>query len=207
MRNSRQPNTCIGVCIYAHNYAYTTYVRMPHWYVWGNVHVHVLFLLVLKGQCCFQWLDSLPQSKKEFSLFWICVYINYLYFQVMPYSTRCSTPLSNFESNQNYKETMDPSGRWSSTLIANTLLPLVLIACQIGTFRDYFMWYSLPWEKFSQKNWVEVCGLLLKTFIYLRPKSEIFTIYSNLFMASPNIWYPIYDLVRSSIPCSRPVFL
>ncbi|KAL9972872.1 hypothetical protein ACROYT_G019255 [Oculina patagonica] len=30
-------------------------------------------------------------------------------FKVMPYSTRCSTPLSNFESNQNYKETMDPS--------------------------------------------------------------------------------------------------
>ncbi|KAJ7379527.1 Isoleucine--tRNA ligase, cytoplasmic [Desmophyllum pertusum] len=30
-------------------------------------------------------------------------------FKVMPYSTRCSTPLSNFEANQNYKETMDPS--------------------------------------------------------------------------------------------------
>ncbi|CAH3114650.1 unnamed protein product [Pocillopora meandrina] len=30
-------------------------------------------------------------------------------FKVMPYSTRCNTPLSNFEANQNYKETMDPS--------------------------------------------------------------------------------------------------
>ena len=73
----------------------------------------------------------------------------------MPYSTRCSTPLSNFESNQNYKETMDPSGKWPSALTADTLLAIVLVACQIGiTFylhlgmsgivRDYFMWNSLP---------------------------------------------------------------
>merc|ERR1712013_134792 len=30
-------------------------------------------------------------------------------FKVMPYSTKCNTPLSNFEANQNYKETIDPS--------------------------------------------------------------------------------------------------
>jgi len=30
-------------------------------------------------------------------------------FKVMPYSTKCNTPLSNFEANQNYKETVDPS--------------------------------------------------------------------------------------------------
>jgi len=30
-------------------------------------------------------------------------------FKVMPYSTKCTTPLSNFEANQNYKETVDPS--------------------------------------------------------------------------------------------------
>lgn len=29
--------------------------------------------------------------------------------KVMPYSTRCSTPLSNFESGQNYKEVQDPA--------------------------------------------------------------------------------------------------
>ena len=29
--------------------------------------------------------------------------------QVMPYSTGLSTPLANFEANQNYKDTMDPS--------------------------------------------------------------------------------------------------
>lgn len=27
----------------------------------------------------------------------------------MPYSTACSTPLSNFEANQNYKDATDPA--------------------------------------------------------------------------------------------------
>ncbi|KAM0679305.1 hypothetical protein BDAP_000172 [Binucleata daphniae] len=35
-----------------------------------------------------------------------CVYRGY---RVMPFSTACSTPLSNFEANQNYKEVSDPS--------------------------------------------------------------------------------------------------
>lgn len=30
-------------------------------------------------------------------------------FKVMPFSTACSTPLSNFEAGQNYKDTQDPS--------------------------------------------------------------------------------------------------
>lgn len=31
--------------------------------------------------------------------------------KVMPFSTACSTPLSNFESGQNYKEVVDPAGQ------------------------------------------------------------------------------------------------
>lgn len=30
--------------------------------------------------------------------------------KVMPFSTACSTPLSNFESGQNHKEVVDPAG-------------------------------------------------------------------------------------------------
>jgi isoleucyl-tRNA synthetase len=30
-------------------------------------------------------------------------------FKVMPYSTGCTTPLSNFEAGQNYKDVTDPS--------------------------------------------------------------------------------------------------
>ena len=37
--------------------------------------------------------------------------VNYVMMdQVMPYSTGCHTPLSNFESGQNYKDTVDPAG-------------------------------------------------------------------------------------------------
>lgn len=31
-------------------------------------------------------------------------------FRVMPYSTKCNTPLSNFEANLNYKDVVDPAG-------------------------------------------------------------------------------------------------
>lgn len=38
-----------------------------------------------------------------------------IYFQlkVMPFSTACSTPLSNFEVGQNYKEVDDPAGNYN----------------------------------------------------------------------------------------------
>jgi len=31
----------------------------------------------------------------------------------MPYSTACNTPLSNFESGQNYKDVVDPAGMYN----------------------------------------------------------------------------------------------
>ena len=31
-------------------------------------------------------------------------------YQVMPFSTGCNTPLSNFEAGQNYKDVQDPAG-------------------------------------------------------------------------------------------------
>lgn len=32
--------------------------------------------------------------------------------KVMPFSTGCSTPLSNFEAGQNYKDVPDPAGKF-----------------------------------------------------------------------------------------------
>jgi isoleucyl-tRNA synthetase len=32
-------------------------------------------------------------------------------FKVMPYSTGCTTPLSNFEANLNYKDVSDPASK------------------------------------------------------------------------------------------------
>ena len=32
-------------------------------------------------------------------------------YKVMPFSTACNTPLSNFETTQNYKDVVDPAGK------------------------------------------------------------------------------------------------
>lgn len=37
--------------------------------------------------------------------------------KVMPFSTACNTPLSNFESGQNYKDVVDPAGVTTFILI------------------------------------------------------------------------------------------
>jgi isoleucyl-tRNA synthetase len=34
-------------------------------------------------------------------------------FKVMPFSTACCTPLSNFEMSQNYKDVVDPAGNYN----------------------------------------------------------------------------------------------
>jgi isoleucyl-tRNA synthetase len=36
----------------------------------------------------------------------------FFFWQVMPYSTGCTTPLSNFESSQNYKDVNDPASKF-----------------------------------------------------------------------------------------------
>ena len=50
---------------------------------------------------------SSASVQKGCSLFFFFSLLN---VQVMPYSTKCNTPLSNFEANQNYKDTVDPAG-------------------------------------------------------------------------------------------------
>ncbi|XP_013793539.1 isoleucine--tRNA ligase, cytoplasmic-like [Limulus polyphemus] len=50
----------------------------------------------------------------------------------MPYSTACSTPLSNFESGQNYKEVVDPA---------------VIVSFPLDESPDVSMiaWTTTPW--------------------------------------------------------------
>uniref|UniRef100_A0A672FUG5 Isoleucine--tRNA ligase, cytoplasmic n=1 Tax=Salarias fasciatus TaxID=181472 RepID=A0A672FUG5_SALFA len=52
--------------------------------------------------------------------------------KVMPYSTACNTPLSNFESNQNYKDVQDPSVIVNFPLIENEQISLIA-------------WTTTPW--------------------------------------------------------------
>lgn len=55
-------------------------------------------------------------------------------FRVMPFSTACTTPLSNFEANQNYKEVSDPSVLIAFPLCAGQGIEASLVA-----------WTTTPW--------------------------------------------------------------
>lgn len=52
--------------------------------------------------------------------------------KVMPFSTGCSTPLSNFEAGQNYKDVQDPAVFVGFTLVENPNRQLVA-------------WTTTPW--------------------------------------------------------------
>lgn len=56
-------------------------------------------------------------------------------FKVMPYSTACATPLSNFESGQNYKEVSDPS-----VVIS---FPVIIDGKVSG--KNLLVWTTTPW--------------------------------------------------------------
>lgn len=52
-------------------------------------------------------------------------------FKVMPFSTACNTPLSNFEAGQNYKDVTDPAGKGRLYIL---LLSVLLLS-------------TLPWQQ------------------------------------------------------------
>ncbi|KAI5172012.1 isoleucyl-tRNA synthetase [Nematocida sp. LUAm3] len=60
-------------------------------------------------------------------------------YRVMPYSTRCRTPMSNFEANQNYKEVSD--------LTATVRLPLIKpLEIEGKSFpSSLLVWTTTPW--------------------------------------------------------------
>jgi len=119
-----------------------------------------------------RWIDfdndykTMDRSYME-SVWWVFKQLfekNKVYraFRVMPYSTACNTPLSNFEVAQNYKEVADPS---------------IVVKLKCTTRNEYFLvWTTTPWtlpsnlaicvhpeftylrftEKKSGENWV--CG-------------------------------------------------
>ncbi len=56
-------------------------------------------------------------------------------YKVMPFSTACKTPLSNFEANQNYKEVSDPS----------VLLGFPALRMFDGAKAEFLVWTTTPW--------------------------------------------------------------
>lgn len=73
-------------------------------------------------------------------------------YRVMPYSTECTTPVSNFEANQNYKEVSDPS----------ILVAFPLRAQLRGHNLSLVAWTTTPWTLTAN------LGLLVnKSFVYV----------------------------------------
>ena len=91
---------------------------------------------------CGRWIDfkndykTMNLSYME-SVWWVFKQLHeknmvYRGYRVMPYSTSCTTPLSNFEANMNYKDVSDPS--------AMVTFPL------IGVDNTHFLaWTTTPW--------------------------------------------------------------
>lgn len=76
--------------------------------------------------------------------------------KVMPYSTACSTPLSNFESNQNYKDVTDPA---------------VIVSFPLDESPDVSIiaWTTTPWTLPSN---LAVCVHPTLTYVKVKGKEE-----------------------------------
>jgi len=89
-----------------------------------------------------RWIDFKNDYKTLYpwfmeSVWWVFKQLydkNMVYrgFRVMPYSTKCNTPLSNFEANQNYKDVVDPA---------------VIVSFPLDESPDVSMiaWTTTPW--------------------------------------------------------------
>ncbi|KAJ8966624.1 hypothetical protein NQ314_003418 [Rhamnusium bicolor] len=90
-----------------------------------------------------RWIDFRNDYKTLYpwfmeSVWWVFkqLYVKGLVYQgnkVMPYSTSCNTPLSNFESGQNYKDVVDPAVTVSLPLVDDKENAALLI------------WTTTPW--------------------------------------------------------------
>ncbi|XP_044159011.1 isoleucine--tRNA ligase, cytoplasmic [Bufo gargarizans] len=76
--------------------------------------------------------------------------------KVMPFSTACNTPLSNFESHQNYKDVQDPSIIVTFPLLEDSTVSLVA-------------WTTTPWTLPSN---MALCVNPELTYVKLRDKSS-----------------------------------
>lgn len=98
-------------------------------------------------------------------------------FRVMPYSTGCTTPLSNFEAQQNYKDVLDPAitigfplvDDPNTMLVAWTTTPWTLPSNIALCVHPDFEYVKIHDEK-TGKNYILLESLL--TTLYKHPKKE-----------------------------------
>lgn len=98
-----------------------SYALVSYWiFIMNLYHDHDCWLLQEIVTRLGRWIDFENDYKTMYptfmeSIWWVFkeLYNRGLVYKgskVMPFSTACNTPLSNFESGQNYKDVVDPAG-------------------------------------------------------------------------------------------------
>lgn len=106
-------------------------------------------------------------------------------YRVMPYSTGCTTPLSNFEAQQNYKEVLDPAitvafplvNDPNTKLLAWTTTPWTLPSNLALCVHPDFEYVKILDEK-TGVHYILLEGLL--TTLYKNPKKEKYKIVEKI---------------------------
>jgi isoleucyl-tRNA synthetase len=105
-------------------------------------------------------------------------------FKVMPYSVGCSTPLSNFEANQNYKDVNDPAVTVAMPLVSDpatsilvwTTTPWTLpsnLACCVNSGMDYV---KIRDNAKKDQAWI----LAKSRLSMLYPKAQAYTVVEEM---------------------------
>ena len=138
----------------------TTIDRLGRWIDFDNDY-KVWFFSLLSSRLLALILasQSMYPTFME-SVWWVCKQLFdkdqvYLGYRVMPYSTACTTPLSNFEAQQNYKDTQDPAVVVSFPLLNDPTTELLA-------------WTTTPWTLPSN-----VAIAVHPEFEYIKIKDEI----------------------------------
>ena len=125
-----------------------------------------------------RWIDmendykTLDPSFME-SIWWVCKQLYdkdliYRGYKVMPYSTKCGTPLSNFEAGQNYKDVSDPECVVSFPIIDSE------------PAAHFLAWTTTPWTLPSN---LALCVHPTMEYVYIQDvKTEVIYV-----MAKPRI--------------------
>ncbi|KAK9448268.1 tRNA synthetases class I-domain-containing protein [Limtongia smithiae] len=121
-------------------------------------------------------------------------------FRVMPYSTGCTTPLSNFEAQQNYKDVLDPAvvvafvlkSDPTTALLAWTTTPWTLPSNLAVAVNPEYEYIKIHDEK-ANRNYILLESLI--TTLYKNPKKEKFKIVDRLKGSSMKGWEyePLFD--------------
>ena len=119
-----------------------------------------------------RWIDfendykTLDRSFME-SVWWVFKELwqkNLVYkgFKVMPYSTACNTPLSNFEAGLDYRDVSDPA----------VMISFPIIGCDLGA--SLVAWTTTPWTLPSN---LALCVNPGFTYVYARgPEGNVFVV-------------------------------